>query len=216
MSSSFELDDVDHFTAGTVGPPGQRVFFLQIGSSGSLVSLRLEKSQVAALATYLSAMLDDLSEVTGESGELAPGAVVSDQPAPDMDLVEPAVAEWVVGGLGVTYDEANDRVLLVAEEFVPPPSDDEGEPTGGHGLPDSGESADDDGFAADKGASVRFRVTRAQVAAFVRRSAEVVIAGRPPCPLCGNPLDADGHVCVRLNGHRGTSSGAAGTHQPDS
>ncbi|MGH3849761.1 MAG: DUF3090 family protein, partial [Pseudonocardiaceae bacterium] len=57
MSSSFDLDEVDHFTAGTVGPPGQRVFFLQIGGQGILVSLRLEKSQVAALATYLSAML---------------------------------------------------------------------------------------------------------------------------------------------------------------
>jgi uncharacterized repeat protein (TIGR03847 family) len=31
--------------------------------------------------------------------------------------------------------------------------------------------------------------------------AGVVSAGRPPCPLCGGPLDPDRHVCVRTNGH---------------
>jgi uncharacterized repeat protein (TIGR03847 family) len=38
--------------------------------------------------------------------------------------------------------------------------------------------------------------------AFTKRALEVVAAGRPPCPLCGQPLDAEGHICVRLNGHR--------------
>lgn len=31
--------------------------------------------------------------------------------------------------------------------------------------------------------------------------ADVVAAGRPPCPLCGAPLDPEGHVCPRSNGH---------------
>ncbi len=29
----------------------------------------------------------------------------------------------------------------------------------------------------------------------------VVAAGRPPCPLCGGPLDPSGHICPRQNGH---------------
>jgi uncharacterized repeat protein (TIGR03847 family) len=29
----------------------------------------------------------------------------------------------------------------------------------------------------------------------------VVAAGRPPCPLCGGPLDATGHICPKRNGH---------------
>ena len=29
----------------------------------------------------------------------------------------------------------------------------------------------------------------------------VVAAGRPPCPLCGGPLDASGHICPKRNGH---------------
>ena len=40
-----------------------------------------------------------------------------------------------------------------------------------------------------------------QARAFAERAERVVSAGRPPCPLCAEPLDADGHVCVRLNGY---------------
>jgi uncharacterized repeat protein (TIGR03847 family) len=161
MSSSFEIDNADLLTTGTVGPPGQRIFYLQAREGRRVVSLRLEKTQVAALCRYLAEMLADLP---------------SAEPAPaDMSLVEPVVAEWVVGSLGVTYDEEDDRVMLVAEELV-----------------EEGEEA----------AHARIRATRAQAAAFTRHGTEVVAAGRPPCPLCGAPLDPEGHMCVRLNGHR--------------
>jgi uncharacterized repeat protein (TIGR03847 family) len=162
MSESFELDDVDHLTTGTIGPPGQRVFYLQAAQGGRVVSLQLEKTLVAALVQYLVALLNDLPP---------PG------PLPDaLDLREPVVAEWVVGGLGATYDEQADRVVLVAEELV----SEEGQ----------------------LGASARFAATREQVAAFAMHGAGVVQAGRPACPLCGQPIDPDGHVCARLNGHR--------------
>ena len=161
MSTSFEIDNADLLTTGTVGPPGQRVFYLQAREGRRVVSLRLEKTQVAALCRYLTEMLADLPAVEPATG--------------DMALVEPIVAEWVVGSLGVTYDEDDDRVLLVAEELV-----EEGE----------------------EPARARIRATRAQVAAFTRHGSEVVAAGRPPCPLCGAPLDPEGHMCVRLNGHR--------------
>jgi uncharacterized repeat protein (TIGR03847 family) len=161
VSNSFDLDNADLLTTGTVGPPGQRVFYLQAREGRRVVSLRLEKTQVAALCRYLTEMLADLP-----AAEPAPG---------DMSLVEPVVPEWVIGSLGVTYDEDDDRVLLVAEELV-----EEG----------------------DEPAHARIRATRAQVAAFTRHGTEVVAAGRPPCPLCGAPLDPEGHMCVRLNGHR--------------
>ena len=130
-----------------------------------MVTLRLEKTQVAALVAYLTAMLADLPA----AGELPD----------DMDLVEPVVAEWVVGALGVTYDETADRILVLAEELV-----EEGD---------------------EGGASARVLATREQVAALAAHGAEVVASGRPPCPLCGQPLDPEGHVCVRLNGHRSQS-----------
>jgi uncharacterized repeat protein (TIGR03847 family) len=161
MSTSFEMPEVDLLTTGAIGPPGQRVFYLQARQGEHVVSLRLEKTQVAALVTYLDALLADLPSPT----ELPT----------DLELLEPVVAEWVVGSLGVSYDEDADRILVLAEELV-----EEGQ----------------------EGASARITATRGQIAALAVHGAEVVAAGRPPCPLCGQPLDPEGHMCVRLNGHR--------------
>jgi len=160
--SSFDLGEVDRITVGTVGPPGRRVFYLQAASGAQVVSLKLEKQQVAALVTYLATLLSDLP---------SPGPLPT-----DLDLVEPVIPEWVVGALGVSYDEGADRVLVQAEEA----REEEGDET----------------------AVARFLTTREQVAGLAARGADVVAAGRPPCPLCGQPLDPEGHVCVRLNGHR--------------
>ena len=173
MASSFELPEVDHITTGTIGPPGQRVFYLQAAQSGQVVSLRLEKTQVAALVRYL-------------------GTVLSDLPPPDdlpaaADLIEPVVAEWVVGALGISYDEGTERFVLEASELVPEDAEDE-----------AGEAGEE----GHQAAVARFGASRAQMAALALHGAAVVAAGRPPCPLCGQPLDAEGHVCARLDGHR--------------
>jgi uncharacterized repeat protein (TIGR03847 family) len=171
MSSSFELPDVDRFTAGTVGPVGARVFYLQAVAGTQVVTLRLEKAQVAAMAQYLSELLVDLP--TPAPAEL-PG---------DLELVEPVVAEWVVGQLGVVFDDARDRLLIRADEIGE--VDEEGELLP---RPDAG--------------TALFALTRGQVAGFVVRAATLVASGRPPCPLCGKPLDPEGHVCIKTNGHK--------------
>jgi uncharacterized repeat protein (TIGR03847 family) len=166
VGTSFDLPEPDRFTAGTVGPPGQRVFFLQAAAEGHVVTLRLEKAQVAALAEYLAAVLADLA--TPDATSL---------PA-ELELVEPVVAEWVVGQIGVVFDEDRDRMVVQAEELVE-------------------EEADE----TDRGVA-RFALSRDQVAAFVARAAELVAAGRPPCELCGRPKDPEGHMCIKTNGHR--------------
>lgn len=172
--SSFELHP-DRFVAGTVGPAGARIFYLQAAAGDDVVSLRLEKQQVAALAEYLAGILADLP---------APDELV----VADADLVEPVISEWVVGSLAVAYDEASDRVLIVAEELLPEPEDDE--------------EADVLADALDAPPSTaRFHVTRAQVDHFVRHAVELVMSGRPACPLCGRPMDPEGHVCPKTNGH---------------
>jgi uncharacterized repeat protein (TIGR03847 family) len=51
----------------------------------------------------------------------------------------------------------------------------------------------------EEGASVRVRLNRAQVSAFVRHAREIVSSGRPPCRFCGLPLDPEGHACPRMN-----------------
>lgn len=161
MSESYDLADVDKLTVGTLGDPGRRVFLLQARQGPQVVTLKLEKSQTAALGAYISRMLEDL-----------PSPSVLPE---DLELEEPAEPEWVVGSMGVAYDEVLDRLVLVAEEAV-------------------GED--------EEAARARFSLTREQVAALARRSAQLVEAGRPPCPLCGYPLDPAGHVCPRTNGRR--------------
>lgn len=172
--TSFELPSPDVFTAGAIGEPGQRVFYLQVRDDDLTVSVRCEKQQVAALAEYFDGLLDDL--------EPAPFGVST----VDLALLEPVQPIWTVGSIGVAYDEPSDRIVVVLEELtdLPDPIDE----------PDVD---DDDGLVA--GASVRVRLTRAQVAAFVRHSRELVASGRPPCRFCGLPVDADGHPCPRMN-----------------
>ncbi|MCC5953788.1 MAG: DUF3090 domain-containing protein [Acidimicrobiia bacterium] len=170
MTASFDLPDPVRFTTGTVGPPGQRVFYLQAADPLQVVTLKLEKQQVAALCDYLAGILADLPEVT-------------EPPPTAMDLSEPVVAEWAVGTLAVAYEQANDRIVLVAEELVETISDDE-----------TGEE-----IPVDIPATARFLLTRSQVAAFIERGNERVTAGRRTCHLCGRPIDPEGHMCPRLN-----------------
>ena len=158
--TSYDLPAPEVFTAGTVGPPGQRVFYFQARDGDIVVTLRCEKQQVAALAEYFDGLLDDL--------EPTPYGIA----AGDLQLAEPFEEGWTVGPIGVAYDEPDDRIVVVLEELV----DEE-----------------------EEGASVKVRLTRAQVSAFVSRAKAVVAAGRPPCRFCGLPLDPEGHMCPRMN-----------------
>lgn len=162
MTASFEFTAVDRFCAGAIGDPGSRVFFLQVAADGALVSLKMEKQQVAALAEYLARILDDLAP--------------TDEPAEGFDAVEePVVAEWAVGAIGVAIDEADDRIVLMAEAVADPDEEDA------------------------ELASLRAGLTRAQTQRFVDQARDLVARGRPLCQLCGGPKDPDGHVCPRLN-----------------
>jgi uncharacterized repeat protein (TIGR03847 family) len=46
------------------------------------------------------------------------------------------------------------------------------------------------------------RIDAAHARAFVQRAERVLGAGRPDCPFCGQPIDPDGHLCVRANGFK--------------
>jgi uncharacterized repeat protein (TIGR03847 family) len=48
---------------------------------------------------------------------------------------------------------------------------------------------------------LRVKMSAAVARSFVERAARVVASGRPPCPMCGQPLDPQGHICPRRNGH---------------
>ena len=176
MSDSYEFREVTHFTAGAVGEPGQRVFFLQIGDERGHVSVRLEKQQVRALGEFLRSVLDDLPAPPGPG----PQAIA---------LAEPTVAEWVVGHIAVGVAEAEAEVVLVVDELVPDADEDDDDEEPPEMLFDS----------EPDGARLRAHINVAQAASFIAAADELMSKGRPPCKLCGQPLDPAGHACPRLN-----------------
>jgi uncharacterized repeat protein (TIGR03847 family) len=189
-SASYDFEAPDFFTTGTVGPSGRRVFYLQAREGGRVVTLKLEKEQVGALGEYLAKLLADLPK---------PGPLPT-----DMALLEPVQEAWVVGSLGVAYDESADRILIVAEELTEEAEDDEEEEEEGEEAVET--EAEPEGAAeaveeASDTAKARFRLTRPQAAAFVERARALVQAGRPICRTCGLPIDPDGHPCPGTNGH---------------
>jgi uncharacterized repeat protein (TIGR03847 family) len=168
-----DLGDVDVFTAGAVGQPGQRVFYLQARRGGSTANVKCEKQHVMLLGDHLGKLLEQLPPVE-------PG------PPAELPFIEPRDALFVLGPIGVAVDEDDDRIVLQLEE-VKDTEDDEEED----------ESTEDD--ADDDRSALRVSLTRDQASAFCRRAAELVAAGRPTCRWCGRSIDADGHLCPTMN-----------------
>ncbi len=182
-SPSFDLGEVDAFTAGTVGPPGQRVFFLQARSAGQVVTLKCEKQQVEALGQFLERLLQDLP---------APG----EAPLPTvLELIEPIEPSWIAGQLGVAWESDLDRFVIAVEELdtaALEQDDDEEEDELAGELDLTLDPTLDRG-------TMRLLVTRGQALAFAGRAAELVASGRPACRFCGLPMDPEGHPCPRMN-----------------
>jgi uncharacterized repeat protein (TIGR03847 family) len=173
MSESFEFGSPEVLTVGTQGEPGNRLFFLQARQGATQATLKMEKVQVAALAAWIVKTLEDLA---------APGHLPTDEELEPEAFDEVA---WAVGSLGGNYDADTDRVVLVAAELTDDPDTD-----------------DEEDLLGGNGATARFLATREQVAALAIRSTRLIEAGRPPCPLCGYPLEPSGHQCPKTNGYR--------------
>ncbi len=188
----YAFEPPERFVAGTVGPPGERTFYLQARGGGRLVSVALEKMQVALLAEKLEELLAEAHQRFG--AELP---VAAEGPADNEPLENPVEEEFRVGTLGLAFDVESSTVIIEAiaaeeaefdAETDVPPAEDETE------VDETPEISDD----LDR---LRVRLTPAEVRQFIDRAKRVVAAGRPPCPLCGQPLDPAGHLCPRHNGY---------------
>ncbi len=177
------FDPPERFIAGTVGVPGARTFFLQARDGSRIVSVALEKVQVAVLADRLGQLLGEL-ERRGVPASAEVAGTVDVDSAP---LDEPINEAFRAGSLTLGWD-GDDEVVLVEARA----QDEDGEAID----PDEDDDEDEDGPDL-----LRIRMTAAAARTFVERAARIVAAGRPPCPLCGAPLDPIGHICPRRNGH---------------
>lgn len=169
-----DLERVDKITAGAVGEPGERTFFLQARQGERTVTITVEKEQVELLA---SSILEILATIDLETGD-----------GPDestLELEPPLEPLWRAGRLSIGYAEDQDLMLLEVEELLPDA--------------DEGEDEPDDGPDPDR---LRIWATREQMLALSRHGSEVASRGRPRCQFCGNPMDPEGHVCPAMNGHR--------------
>ena len=171
MPKHTELNPVSHITLGTVGEPGNRIFYLQGSRSREVVSLVLEKQQAVMLASSLESLL---AEIEQESpGRLTPQ---SDTLTNDHRLRDPVEPLFRIGNLGLGYSDEVDRVVIVAYELID----------------------DDEEEQADV---VSFWATKEQIQALIPHIQSVVKSGRPVCGNCGDAINRDGHFCPRRNGH---------------
>jgi uncharacterized repeat protein (TIGR03847 family) len=179
----YTYDPPERFIAGTVGQPGERTFYLQASGNGRVTSVALEKVQVSRLAERLDELLDDELRNSGSKASVpaaAPAALADDGP---LDL--PLLEDFRVGVIALAWDADTERVVIEAQEESENPVEylsDE--------VPEDGPGV------------LRVRITAGTARAFSQRALRLVSQGRPPCPLCGLPLDANGHICPRQNGHR--------------
>lgn len=180
----FDFDPPERFVPGTVGPPGQRVFFLQATQGSRVVTVALEKEQVRLLGQSVREMLD---QVAGEAGAGEAGARVADN-AP---LETPIEEDFRVRKLSVAWDADRQVVVVEATDAEDPEDTDE---------EDAAPAVVPEGQLPPQG--LRVTLAAAQARAFADRCVGTVAGGRPNCPFCGGPLDPTGHICPRANGYR--------------
>lgn len=170
------FDPPERFVAGTVGAPGQRTFFLQARSGRQVVSVALEKQQVAVLAERIDELLDELMHA--DTDILVPAVAPLDL-ADDGPLEQPIDEQFRAGTMTLSWDTDDERIVI---EVYPV------------------EAAEEEPVTASEVLVVRLAAASAR--AFVERARKVVSAGRPDCPFCGEPIDPLGHLCVRANGFK--------------
>ena len=105
-----ELNPVEFITIGTIGPKGQRVFHLQAGHDGKLVSFTIEKEQAWALSEAINEFIEELDKRLDVSTEVEMASL-------DMDLREPITPMFRISQMGLAYDEESKYIILIAEEL---------------------------------------------------------------------------------------------------
>ncbi len=181
------FDPPERFVTGTVGEPGARTFFLQARTGSRITSVSLEKQQVAALAERVDELLDEvMSNQASQSVVPAVAPLALDDSDP---LEQPIDEEFRAGTMTLSWDPSDERIVIEVFPYT-------------EAAVVSPDQVDEDFEEPEPDEVFLVRITAAAARSFVKRAEQVLEAGRPSCPFCGNPIDPNGHLCVRANGFR--------------
>ncbi len=181
------FDPPERFVTGTVGEPGQRTFFLQARSGARITSVSLEKQQVAALSERIDQLLDEV--MTSDTAQSVIPAVAPLGLEDSDPLEQPIEEEFRAGTMTLSWDPDDERVVIEVFPYT-------------EAAVVSPEQLDEELTEPEPDEVFLIRIDAGSARAFVKRAEQVLEAGRPACPFCGNPIDPEGHLCVRANGFR--------------
>lgn len=145
------------------------------------MSVALEKQQSALLAQTIDEILDELITVEGNPFSVPTGTPLE---LVDNDPLEAAQVQFRTGAMSLGWEPSTAQIVVEAHPLIDDDDDDD----------DDDASLNGDGVEEPEMLRVRMPVGTAR--AFAQRTREIVGAGRPMCPLCGYPVDADGHTCT--------------------
>ncbi|MBO1752068.1 DUF3090 domain-containing protein [Actinotalea sp. BY-33] len=173
-----EYDWPDRVVVGTVGRPGERTFYLQARAGARFTSVALEKEQSFLLADKMDELLDELT--ADEDNPVNAPTEIPVELVDDDPLDQPVEEQFRAGAMRLAWDPRTAQVVLEAFPVELP--------------------REDDGLAPDEeddepSEMLRVRIPVGTARAFAQRTRKVVHSGRPLCPLCGQPVNPDGHVC---------------------
>jgi uncharacterized repeat protein (TIGR03847 family) len=172
----------ERVVSGTVGQPGERVFYIQAKSEKLLTSVVVEKSQVAILAEKIDTLLNQISS---ENGDLS--KIPNKYDAKNLDLNpldSPVTDEFRVGVLSLGWSIKQKKLIIEAHADT------------------TDQVPEIDGEDLEGPDVLRIHLTADQARSFAERGRRLVSAGRQPCPFCQEPLGQQGHICARANGYK--------------
>lgn len=169
-----DLGLVDSIRAATIGEPGQRTFNITAQSARGTAIVWMEKD----LLLQLSLAIRQLAEE--QTAPDAPTAFVPEY----AHTGDPVSVEFKAGDMRLQYDAAADVFTMEAT--------------------DPGDRDDDDAEDAEEQVAVQFSFGRSAAEEMAEEGQNIVAAGRPICPYCHSPIEPDGHVCPKTNGHSKT------------
>jgi uncharacterized repeat protein (TIGR03847 family) len=168
-----ELHPVDDIITNATGRPGERTFYIQVIKGDQVYTLIVEKIQLQSLAVAVEQFLSDIKQ---ENPEIADASSFYQEE--EMLLKAPLEPLFRVGTFGLGYDSSEDLVILVLRE------------------------ATMESDASDDTSVISAWCNRSQIRRLVHWGVELANRGRPVCPLCGEIIDPDGHLCPKKNGHK--------------